>query len=693
MPPENNETELETLLAHQEAVERLIQLEGELSTKQEQRVMKARAAFASAEQAKSKANELEEQHQALIDKHREDGTTYNRYDHEAMEQRIASQKKLAAAYAQQEVAIKKLQEATEKYQKESEKRVADAGAEGIKRLEETSAKMTSQADLNAQGMLNTIEQSVENIGGAFQDLKANPAMALGAIFTGALPSIGALKTAILSMPAEMDKSFSSVVKNTNMGADAAKKSMTAMMDPLHAAIEDESFRNLAADSKLLSNIGLTADDVGKSMSGLMNNVAMFRPEFIENNKAQAAFIGNLTAGLTKVGVPIETSAKNLNRFTKAMGKSPKEAATGLKQLTGIADSLGLSFGKVSSNFATVGGDMVQFGDKAIGVFANLQAQATATGMSINELTDFAKGLDTFEGAAQKAQGLNAVLGGTFVSVTDLVNADFDEKIELMQNAMGDAGIEFDQADRRMKQVIASAAGLSVEQASKMFGNVDASEEMKGAVDDQATSQEELSGKIFNAMSISEKATKTLSSLAGGVSMFNKRLSKGAEGIAGTVADSFGKLQEATGNSEASLVGIVGQLEGMEVVGKTVTSVINNLGKAIGANPAGMAALAAVTATAGAAAAVQASEGSAKQKAKNEAEAPASTTPPDRADTEALAPPGLAEFQAASAPRGDQAAASTPGDPVQINLLLDGEVLVSVMEDKNVFMKKPVQLLA
>lgn len=265
-----------------------------------------------------------------------------------------------------------------------------------------------------------------------------------------------------------------------------------------------------------------------------------------------------------------------------------------------------------------------------------------------------------------------------MSVTDLVNADFDEKIELMQNAMGDAGIEFDQADRRMKQVIASAAGLSVEQASKMFGNVDASEDMKDAVDDQATSQEELSGKINDAMSISEKATKTLSSLAGGVSKFNKRLTKGAEGIAGTVADSFGKLQEATGDSEASLVGIVGQLQAMESGGSAVTAVVTTLSRALAANPVAAGLVGATGGTVSAAVAGTAITGAKKQleKTKQEAEVPPGTAAP-KAET----------------PPGDQASASTPGEPVQVNLMVDGDVIASVLEDKNIFMRKPVQLIA
>ena len=703
MPPEDENQTIEQLKARQAEVERLIQLEKELDSAQKSRLASANAMFKS---SKNAAEENEQLQRRLIELQEEqDKKATDARERQIADIKVQQQVKAAQAeyYAQNKAQLDGLIDQTQKYADDSVTAFRKAGIQGLEELGKKNQQMIKEGEMTTNSMVEAVQGGFKNIGTTLHSISQAPEMILGAI-TNTLPGISTLKTSILAMPAAMDVAFSSVVKSTNMGAEAAKASMTAMMDPLYAARTDGAFRNLAEDSQLLTNVGLRAEDVGESMTGLINGVAMFRPEFIESNKAQAAFIGNLTAGLKKVGVPIETSAKNLNRFTKAMGKSPKEAATGLKQLTGIADSLGLSFGAVSSNFAAVGGDMVQFGDKAISVFANLQAQATATCMSINELTDFAKGLDTFEGAAQKAQGLNAVLGGTFVSVTDLVNADFDEKIELMQDAMANAGIEFDQADRRMQQVIASAAGLSVEQAAKMFGNKEASEEMRESVDDQALSQEELEGKITDSMSLTEKATRTLSSMGGAVSKFNKRLEAGAEGIAGTVADSFGNLMTTTQNSEAALVGIITQLQGMETAGQIASAAVSGLGEAFLNSPIGaaVATVGGLGLTAYVAAKVQ--EGYTEAKAKQMFEAADKDMKVPMTTVEKAKQPGAAEMEeiskreaaakeAAAKKETELAAADQAKEPMTIKLMLpDGRVLAEAVGETGQFLKTPSMLL-
>ena len=609
------------------------------------------------------------------------------------EEELEGKRSLADFYKKEKKDIDELIVASKKFQDQQVAGAQRTREEARGALEKASQSIQGEMEMGTQVFLDGIEGAFEGVGGALEGFTQTPEVLLASM-SGMDMGISTMKAALLAMPEELDTAFSDVIKSTNVNSTVAKDSMVAMLDPLYAARKDGAFRNLAEDSELLSNIGLNAGDVGESMQALLKDVAMFRPSFIESNKSQAAFVGNLVAGLKKVGVPVETSTKNLNRFTKAMAMSPKEAATGLKQLTGIADSLGLSFGDVSANFDQVGGEMVQFGDRAVGVFANLQAQATATGMSINELTEFAQGLDTFEGAAQKAQGLNAVLGGTFVSVTDLVNADFDEKIELMQDAMGDAGIEFEHADRRMKQVIASAAGLSVEQASKFFGNKEASEEMTDTVSDQAMSQEELKKKIEEGMTITELATKNLSSMAGGVSDFNKRLKKGAEGISDIVGKEFGDLLVKTQNSEAAFGGMVAGLEAMETAGGLASKGLGALGstfldltkggvlKKVTQLGVGLTGLAA-----GAAALKEVSQGytpGGEEGAKAESpETPKTEEEPKTREA--------SEEATVTTEKGVETGTAVPLQLTTQILMPDGRLLAELIDDQNLFLKLPQRL--
>jgi hypothetical protein len=489
---------------------------------------------------------------------------------------MSAQKTMADMYAANSTRIQNALKGVEKHQKKVDDVTKNAARQGEDNLKRMSAS-TKEVEASTQTVLKAAEGALTGIGSVLGEIYKTPEMVLGT-FTKQIPSISQFKTAVMGMPKEIDDAFSKVRSSTGMSSKQINDSMTYMLDPLYAQRKEGLFKGMADDAKPLANIGLKAQDVGESFKALTKNAAFFRPNFVANNKASSTFIGNLVAGLKKVGVPMETSAKNLNRFTKAMKMTPKEAATSLKSLTTVADSLGLEFGKVASNFDQVGGKMVQFGDNSVKVFAKLQAQAVGTGMAISKLVEFAEGLDTFEGAAEKAQGLNAVLGGTYLSVTDLVHADFDEKIELMQGAMADAGIEFDQADRRMKKVIASAAGLSVEEAAKMFGNKEAAEEMSDAVDTSAMSQEDLKKRIEDGMSIAEVATKGLSSLAGGADKFNKRIRKGAIATAQVMSNEFSELAGSTKDSESALLGMVAGLEGLGATAGAISSV----GKALAA---------------------------------------------------------------------------------------------------------------
>ena len=255
----------------------------------------------------------------------------------------------------------------------------------------------------------------------------------------------------------------------------------------------------------------------------------------------------------------------LDTFTKAMRLTPKEAAKSIKSLVNIADSLGVEAAKVATNFEKVGPDIVQFGDNAIDVFARLQAQSAATGLEVSKLANFAKSLDTFEGAAQKAQMLNAVLGGTFLSVTDLVHADFPDKVTMIQEAMANAGIEFETADRRMKQVITNALGLeSVGEAAKFLTNKEEAEEFAESVDTTAMSQDDLKVRINEGLTAAEHMTKSMSSLAGGVTKFNKRIKVAAADASGIMVGTFGQILDKTKESETALMGLVGALIGIDI---------------------------------------------------------------------------------------------------------------------------------
>ena len=81
----------------------------------------------------------------------------------------------------------------------------------------------------------------------------------------------------------------------------------------------------------------------------------------------------------------------------------------------------------------------------------------------------AESVDTFEGAADMAGKLNAQLGLQINSV-ELLNADHNERINIMRREFQQSGKNFDDMGRRQRQAVAEMLGVDVDMASRLFGD-------------------------------------------------------------------------------------------------------------------------------------------------------------------------------------------------------------------------------
>jgi hypothetical protein len=478
----------------------------------------------------------------------------------AIEQKIELHKKSAEVYKKNQKEIEKALEQSltkrEKFHKDYVKSIA----KGEDKLWKIANANMQDSKKGIREYVNDSGNMLKSMGNAFTlsmdaAYKDIDSLATLAPFSGLMTPLDKLQENILSIPGGIDKSFRGIIKNVGFGAEELRNSFVYMFDPIYAASTNKAFKNLEKEARPLANIGLQLSDVGEAMEALINDVAMFRPEFIKNNEVASTFTGNLIAGLKKLGVPLKTSAKSLNLFTKAMKFTPKQATNSLKSLANVSKSLGLSMNQVFTGFDAVSPKLVQFGDRTVEVFANLQAMAQGTGVEVGKLAGYAEKLDTFKGAATAAQQLNAVLGSTVVSVTDLVHADPADKFRIIQDAVANAGLDFETADRRMKQVIATAAGMSVPDFSKMVLNQDEAAEAAAAMDTTVMSQEELKAKIDETMTNMELMQKNLSSLGGGFDRFLQRTREGATKASDIMIGAIGGVQEDLKDSEQTAISI------------------------------------------------------------------------------------------------------------------------------------------
>ena len=115
---------------------------------------------------------------------------------------------------------------------------------------------------------------------------------------------------------------------------------------------------------------------------------------------------------------------------------------------------------MAADFANAGGQLAKFGDDGVRAFKDLAIVSKSTGLSIDKLLKITDKFDTFEGAAEQAGMLNAALGGNFVNAMDLMTTtDPVERFEMIQDAITNTGLSFNDMSYYQKKFYAEAAGL------------------------------------------------------------------------------------------------------------------------------------------------------------------------------------------------------------------------------------------
>lgn len=230
---------------------------------------------------------------------------------------------------------------------------------------------------------------------------------------------------------------------------------------------DDNIRGL---EQSLFTAGVTSAEAGQAVQSLFLNVT----DFTEMSEAQQETLGKTVAVLGELGVASETTAKNIQFATKALGMSTSAAAGLQRELFAFAQDLGVSASQIASDFQQMGPQIAAMGANGVDAFRNLEAQSKSTGLAMNELLGIVQKFDRFDTAAESVGRLNALLGGPFLNATELVaETDLSKRFEILKNRVDDAGLSFDQMDYYQRKAVASAMGLNEQQlALLMRGRVD-----------------------------------------------------------------------------------------------------------------------------------------------------------------------------------------------------------------------------
>lgn len=430
------------------------------------------------------------------------------------------------------------QEAIVEEKKLRSARIAEAS------IKETGTLLGIATDFN-QTWLGQLENSLDSsasISGTWTGIKKGIQETLtpSKIFES---SVSKVVEATIAMAYEMDTTLASFNKATGAGGEFNK------------VIDDVRFGSTSA--------GVGLEESARATESLFLQMTSFS----QLNKVVQTELVRTTAELDRMGISAEITAKNLDISQKALGMNVEQAVMVQKEIASTAIELGVAPNKLASDFQASIPKLSAYGQQSVRIFKELAAQSKATGIEIGTLLGITSQYDTFEGAANAAGKLNAMLGGNLLNSVELLTATESERVELLRQAVSASGKNFNELSKFEKMAIASAAGINdINEANRLFGtSAEEFDKVRRAQEAEALSTQSITKFAAQATSSKEKLTKVVEGLTGASLPLVEKLSE--------MMNWFLKINDMAGGSLAPI--ILGLTGGIYVLSKAIL-LINTL---------------------------------------------------------------------------------------------------------------------
>ena len=143
--------------------------------------------------------------------------------------------------------------------------------------------------------------------------------------------------------------------------------------------------------------GVNAADAGRATTALFGS---FR-DFTNLSKSEQTNIAETAAILEKFGVSSAQTGQILDQATKSLYMNSQQAEALTREAATLAISIGKPVSEVASDLASAAPKLAFYGQQMFDVFAQLERQSKATGLSVDSLLGVVgEKFDTFEGAGQ-----------------------------------------------------------------------------------------------------------------------------------------------------------------------------------------------------------------------------------------------------------------------------------------------------
>jgi len=373
-------------------------------------------------------------------------------------------------------------------------------AENIKKQIEDKKKQIEQQNLSINNQERAVQKEQEMI------KKGEKIVGLAKEIASGFQNIANLaNTASGGMfPAAQLLSFSSIL---DVLGRQRREAMEA--NAQFVAATGQSTAMMAGMKGSLGGFGILYKDQVAAFAELQNSMSSFSTL----NSSLQGELANSAARMKNLGVDVATTGQNFNILTNSLRMNATQAMDVQDKIAKVAIGAGIAPAKMLKEFGSAMPQLAAHGKKAVDVFFDLQKQSKSLGIEVQSLLGIVgEGFDTFEGAAEKAGKLNAILGGNYLNAVQLVGASEEERTKILKEAFEVSGKNIDSMDKYGRKAVAGALGVkNLNDVNALFGK--SSADMAKDMNTQEASQERLIKAQMAAGSVANKLEASVRQLA------------------------------------------------------------------------------------------------------------------------------------------------------------------------------------
>jgi len=265
---------------------------------------------------------------------------------------------------------------------------------------------------------------------------------------------------------------------------------------------DTGIENLGHKVSTFSQDIKLLDNASEEMTATLKSMQTEFQGFYDLSEETQVSLAQTSAIMVKMGIDAQATAQSTGFLITSLGMTAEEADRTNREMVTLAHSLSLPPAQVMESFNAASKSLSKYGDGMTIEFKRMQAASKTLNMDVGNLIETMAGMDTFEGAANMAGDLNAMLGGPYLNSIELLGQTESERLVTLSRTLKAQGLTFKQMSKFQKAGIAKTLGMDIDELGKLMAK--GPEELESAMakaDKEAKSREEMAKNVENMMGV------------------------------------------------------------------------------------------------------------------------------------------------------------------------------------------------